>query len=45
MTNAGHKFEAIFVCGGLGQNRLYLQTHADVTGTGIRLLICNLCKP
>lgn len=32
MTNAGHKFEAIFVCGGLGQNRLYLQTHADVTG-------------
>ena len=40
LSNAGHSFNVIFVCGGLGNNPLYLQTHSDVTGTRISQLNC-----
>ena len=32
MTDCGHLLEAVFVCGGLAHNSLYIDALADVTG-------------
>ncbi|KAG2461217.1 HOOK1 protein, partial [Polypterus senegalus] len=37
MRAAGHHIDALFMCGGLSKNQLFVQTHADVTGLPIVL--------
>ncbi|XP_068677300.1 FGGY carbohydrate kinase domain-containing protein-like [Montipora foliosa] len=32
MNKAGHSVDTLFLCGGLTKNKLFIQTHADVTG-------------
>ena len=39
MSTASHQFSVIFVCGGLGNNPLYLQTHSDVTGMKMKIVM------
>lgn len=33
MKEAGHDIQTIFLCGGLSKNSLFVQTHANATGT------------
>nr|XP_032813588.1 FGGY carbohydrate kinase domain-containing protein isoform X1 [Petromyzon marinus] len=37
MTQSGHNVSAIFMCGGLSKNSLYVQAHADATGLPVVL--------
>jgi len=39
MVKAGHQPGVIVICGGLRKNSLYVQTHADVTGEFLLLLV------
>ncbi|XP_068726049.1 FGGY carbohydrate kinase domain-containing protein-like isoform X1 [Montipora capricornis] len=32
MNKAGHSVDTLFLCGGLTKNKLFIQTHADITG-------------
>ena len=44
MNKAGHSIETLVLCGGLTKNELFIQTHADVTGSRIIVRIANgLC--
>ena len=33
MIKYGHDFKTMFICGGLTHNHLFVQIHADITGT------------
>lgn len=37
MKKAGHDISTLFLCGGLSKNALFVQTHANATGTPIRV--------
>jgi ribulose kinase len=37
MTEKGHVFDSIFICGGFANNKLYMQCHADITGLPVVL--------
>lgn len=37
MTEAGHTFQSILICGGLSKNPIFVQTLADVTGLPVRI--------
>ena len=34
LNSSGHDIKAIFICGGLSKNSLFVQCHADITGKG-----------
>ena len=33
LNKAGHRINTLLLCGGLTKNELFIQTHADVTGS------------
>ena len=41
LNSSGHDIQAIFVCGGLSKNAVFIQCHADVTGKINHLIRCS----
>jgi ribulose kinase len=41
MTEKGHVFDSIFICGGFANNKLYMQCHADITGMMLNKFLIN----
>lgn len=42
MTQAGHDIRTLFFCGGLSKNPLFVQVHANATGTSSAPSACSL---